>query len=231
MSFARGVGIVFGVRSVGNDEYLHILIQPAGRPEAVALIALYLVEGLAYGHAAPLEFHMNHGKAVHQNGDIVAGFVISAILLILVDDLKAVVVDVLLVDEGDVLGAAVVAREVQDAVFLHAPGLFLNAVLPVRKLLMEKARPLLIGKTEVVQKFELPAQVPDQRFFLMHGKILVPLRAELPDEFFFQRRFALVGVGTHGRRRVFGHHRAFRALGHHVEAGHFASLKVRSLSR
>ena len=47
---------------------------------------------------------MDHGEAVDKNGHVVAGVVRSGLLLILVDDLQAIVVDVLLVKQSDVFG-------------------------------------------------------------------------------------------------------------------------------
>ena len=56
---ARGVGIIFAVCAVTDDENLDIFIKSAGSPEAVALITVDLVERLANGDAAPFQFHMN----------------------------------------------------------------------------------------------------------------------------------------------------------------------------
>ena len=66
--------------------------------------------------------------------------------LVLVDDLQAVVVDVLLVDQVDVLGAAVVALEDLNVVFLHARGLLDDAVVGARDLLGEEAIPFGVGE-------------------------------------------------------------------------------------
>ena len=51
---------------------------------------------------------MHEGKAVYKDGNVVPCFMFSTGLLILVDDLKAVVVDVLLVQQVYVLGRAVI---------------------------------------------------------------------------------------------------------------------------
>ena len=40
-----GVGVVFGVCSVGDDEYLDEFEEPGACPEAFVLVAVYLVEG------------------------------------------------------------------------------------------------------------------------------------------------------------------------------------------
>ncbi len=51
MTGAGGVGIILGVGAVRNNKDLHILKKAAGRPEALALIAFNLVEGLTDGDA------------------------------------------------------------------------------------------------------------------------------------------------------------------------------------
>mgnify|MGYP001686450665 CR=1 FL=1 len=68
------------------------------------------------------------GKAVDEDGDVVAGVVGAGIDDVLVGDLQAVVVDVLLVDEPDVLGLAVVPDEGLDVVLLDATRLLRDLV-------------------------------------------------------------------------------------------------------
>ena len=97
VAVAGGVGVVLGVGAVGDHKDLHILIQPAGAPEAVPLVALDLVERLPDGHPPALKLHVDQGQAVDQNGHVIPGAVAAPFLLVLVDHLEAVVVDVLLV--------------------------------------------------------------------------------------------------------------------------------------
>ena len=54
MAVTGRVGVVFCVRAVGDNENLHILIQPAASPKAVPLVTVDLVERLFDGHTAPL---------------------------------------------------------------------------------------------------------------------------------------------------------------------------------
>ena len=58
MVFARSIAVIFGMRSVGNGEDLHILEESACRPETVALIAVDLVERFPDLHTPALEFEM-----------------------------------------------------------------------------------------------------------------------------------------------------------------------------
>ena len=108
---AGTVGVVLGICAVGDHENLHILVQAAARPERIPLIAVDLVERLPDGHPAPLQFHMNQRKAVDQNRHIVAVIMprtVCLLHLILVDDLQAVIVDVLFVDQRDIFGTAII---------------------------------------------------------------------------------------------------------------------------
>ena len=50
---ASGVRVVFGIRAIGDNEYLNILEQPAACPKAIPLIAVDLVECLLDGHTTP----------------------------------------------------------------------------------------------------------------------------------------------------------------------------------
>ena len=77
----------------------------------IALIPVDLVERLPDSHTAPLQLHMDHRETVDQDRHIIAVAVPRSFVLadgILVDDLKKIVVDVLLVKQSDVLGGAVI---------------------------------------------------------------------------------------------------------------------------
>lgn len=44
------VRIILGICSVGNNEYLYILIESTASPETVTLISVYLIESLSDGN-------------------------------------------------------------------------------------------------------------------------------------------------------------------------------------
>ena len=67
---AGGVGIILRVGAVGDDENLDIFKQAACCPEAVALVALDLVERLADGHTAPLELDMYQRQTIDEDGHV-----------------------------------------------------------------------------------------------------------------------------------------------------------------
>ena len=105
MPQAGRVGVIFCVRSVGDNKNLHIVEQAAARPKAVALVAVDLIECLADSYPATLQLHMNQRQSVDENGHIVTVIVGSALCLrngILVDDLQRIVVNTLFIKEANV---------------------------------------------------------------------------------------------------------------------------------
>ena len=178
---AGAVGVVLGICAVGDHKNLHILVQTAARPERIPLIAVDLVKCLPDGHPVPLQFHMNQRKAVDQNRHIVAIIMPRAVCLfylILVDDLQAVVVDVLLVNQRDVFGAAIISVQHLHIIFLNLPGLFRNMLVGVGNYITEKLPPLRIGKLVVVQLFQLAAEVGNQFILGMQRQIGIALLAQ-----------------------------------------------------
>ena len=96
------IGIILRVRAVGDHENLHILKKTRTRPEAVTLIAVYLIERFTDRHSTPFQFDMHKRKAVDKHRHIIAVLPLSGIDFILIDDLQAVVMDILLVDQRDI---------------------------------------------------------------------------------------------------------------------------------
>jgi hypothetical protein len=140
------------MRAVGDDEQLDVLEQAGRRPERLPLVPVDLVERLLERHPAALELHVHQRQPVDQDRDVVpVGPLDAAPLalgLVLVDDLQAVVVNVCLVQQGDVLAAAVVPHEHQDVVLVDADALLNNALVLGRDLLLEQAGPLVVGEAD-----------------------------------------------------------------------------------
>ena len=221
---AGAVGVVLGICAVGDHENLRILVQTAARPERIPLIAVDLVERLPDGHPAPLQFHMNQRKAIDQNRHIVAVIMPCAVCLfylILVDDLQAVVVDVLFVDQCDIFGTSIIPVQHLHIVFLNLPGLFRNMLVGVGNYITEKLPPLRIGKLVVVQLFQLAAEVSNQFIFGMQRQIGIALFTQQPDKLFFQFRLALVAVRAHLGGFIGGNNGIFIGSRNDIEKGHF----------
>ena len=178
---AGAVGIVLGVGAVGDDKNLHILEQATPRPEGIPLVAVDLVEGLSNGHSPAFQLNMYQRQAVDQHRHIVAVAVFGSLLLaylILVDDLETVVVDVLLIDEGDIFGGAVIPPQHLHKVLLDFPGLLHNMLVGVGDGIGEEPLPLPIGELVAIQSFQVAAQVGNEVGFLVDLQILIALLGE-----------------------------------------------------
>ena len=200
-----GVGVVFGVGAIGDNEDLHILKQTAASPEGLPLVAIDLVEGFPDGYAPAFEFHMHQRQAVDQDGHVIAVVMAGALGLadlVLVDNLQAVFVDVLLVDQGDVFGTTVVPPQNLDEILLDLAGLFHNMLVGVGNGMGKELIPLAVGEGIIVEGFQLTAQVGDEFRLGVDGKVGIPLFGELPDEGFLQLRLALVSLRAGGRGGV-----------------------------
>ena len=230
------VGVILGIGAVGHHKNLHILKQARSRPETVPLVAVDLVERLPDGHTPPLEFNMYHRQAVDQNRHIIAVVVGRALLFgndVLVDDLQAVVVDVLFIKQRDVFAAAVVPAEHLHKVLLNEAGLFHDTAFRVCQHLTEKAAPLLIGKPVTVHRFQLNPQVVHQIFFLMYVKVLIAQFLQQTDKLPLQLRLALIRLRALSLGFVFRYNGAFAALGDDVKIGHSitTNLYIDSIAR
>ena len=168
--------------AVRYDEYLHILIKAARRPEAVALIAVYLVECLFDLDASTLQLDVDEREAIHEYGHVIAVLEIAAVLRVLVDDLKEILVDVGLVDEHDVLRRAVVTAKVLYIVLLYPARLLLDAVIRICNARIEEALPLVISEFVVIQLLYLTAKITFKRIDVVYLEILVAFLRQNADE-------------------------------------------------
>ena len=220
---AGAIGVVLGVRTVGDDKNLRILEQTAASPEGIPLIAVDLVERLADGHAASFELYMHQRESIHQNGYIIAVIMLCALILtdlILIDDLQEIVVDVLFVDQRDVLGRAIIANQHLHVILLDFSGLICDAVVGIGDAVAEKALPFILGEGIAVQLFQLRTQVGDKLAFRMDGQVFIALLAKQANKLLLQHGFALIAVRTCLNRLVFGDNGILRRLGDDIEIRH-----------
>ena len=77
---------------------------------------------------------------------------------------------------------------------LDGAALFNDALVGIGKSLRKETLPFAVSKGVIVQKLQLPSEVGNQTVFVMNGKVLIPLRGQQPNEFFFKSRFALKAV-------------------------------------
>ena len=204
---ACGVRVVFRFCAVRDDEYLHVVEHSAACPERVPQVAVYLVEGLLDGHAPALQFDMHQRQTVHQYRHVVAVLMGTVGHLILVDYLQAVVVDVGLVDELDVLRRAIIQPQVQHvALALNHLRLVGDGHLFVANH-GQQAAPLAIREHHVVQQLQLAAKVLQQPGLVLHLHVLVALTLKLLDERLLQRRLTLIALSRLRLHLVVRRHR------------------------
>ena len=223
---AGGVGVIFRVRAIGDDENLHELIQPAGGPEAIPLIAVDLVERLPNGHTAAFQLNVNQRQTIDQHRHIIAIIMRSALLSgdgILMDDLQAIVMDALFVDELNVFALPAVPAKHLHIVLLNQARLFKNAGIAIRQHFIPKPLPFAVGEAIIIQLFKLRAQVGDEVGFFVNGQAFIAQFAKQADELVFQLGFALICLRALGLRLVFCYNRAFAALSNYIEIAHLSS--------
>ena len=137
--------------------------------------------------------------------------------------------DVLLVDQRDVLGAAIIPVQHLHIIFLNLPGLFGNMLVGVGNYITEKLPPLRIGKLVVVQLFQLAAEVSNQFILGMQRQIGVALLAQQPDKLFFQFRLTLVAVRAHLGELIGGNNSIFTRACDNIERNHNIVLSLSKL--
>ena len=91
MCIACGVAIVFCFCTVGDNEYLCIVIKTCASPKRVALIAIYLVKSLLDGDASFLQLYVHQWQTIYEDGYIIAGVVCTLFFLKLVQHLEFIV--------------------------------------------------------------------------------------------------------------------------------------------
>ena len=199
MGVAGCIGVIAREGAVADDEELDVFEEAAARPEGVALVAVDLIEGFLEVHAAPFEFHVNKREAVYKDGDIIAVGACAILYLILVDDLKAIAVDVVLIYEFDIAEvdsvlASVKQRKYLDGVVLDGIGFLNYPVILVGEDHPEEEVPLAVGEFEVIETFELGAKIGDEGLFIHDWEVFIALLLKLADECRFEGCFALIAA-------------------------------------
>ena len=194
-----GVGVILGIGPVRDHEDLHVFKEPGARPERVAEIAVDLVERLFDRDAPPFQFHVYQRKPVDKDRDVVAIVAASAVFgphHVLIDDLQAVVMYVLFVQQRDILRRSVVAAKHLHVILLDPARLLNDPVVLRGNTLPEKAFPFRIGERALIQRLDLATQIVQKILFGMDGEIFVSLLRKHAEKIPLEFRFALIGVCT-----------------------------------
>ena len=194
MAVPGGIGVILGVRSIGNDENLHILIQTACRKEAVSLITFNLIKGFPDSNATAFQLYMDKRQTIDQNGHVIACVVSAFGFFILVDNLKAVIVNILFVNKLKILGSSIIPAKHLHMIGLHGAAFLYDTLVRISKRFRKEPLPLTVGKSIIIQNLQLFSKVGNQTVFIMDCKVLVPLHGQQTDEFLFQSLFALEAV-------------------------------------
>ena len=158
----RGVGVILGVRTIGDNEQLDILKQSAIRPKRIIAVSLDLIESLTYRHTSTLEFDMYHRQTINENRHVVPCAVFAFCGRVLMNDLQAVLEDMRLVNQFDVLKTGVVLFDVLQlgsTVVLQQFGFVGNRCAFVRELRTEETFPLIVGKLDMIEFLQLLAEI------------------------------------------------------------------------
>lgn len=136
--------------------------------------------------------------------------------------------DVLLVDQRDVLGTAVVTPEDLDMILLELAGLFRDVLVGVRQLLREKPAPLVLAELNAIECFQLAPKISHQLFLAVDRQILIALLCQKADKFPLQRGLALVAVRAGLDWLILRHNGVFICRGDDIEIAHkeFASISA-----
>ena len=215
-----GVRVVFGVGAVRDDEYLHILIQPAACPETVALVSVYLVERFSQLVASAFQFNVDEGESVDEDGHVVPRVVVSSFFYVLVDDLNEIVVYVVLVNEVDVPAFSGISSEDLDVIFLYFGSLCYNIIILVGDALVEKVSPFVVSEAIAIQFLQTGAEIGYEVCFRMNRQILIALLCKKTDEFPLQISLTLVCFGRAHRVLIFRDHGVLLTFRNDIVLGH-----------
>lgn len=216
-----GVGVVFGICSIGDDKYLHILIQSASCPETVPLVSVYLVESLLELDTSSFEFNMHKWETIDKYGHIISGVIVPAVFHILIYDLDKVIMDIVLVDEFEVLAFTRVSFKDLNIVILNLLCLGYNIIVLVGYALIEKVLPLTIREVVVVQFLQLSSEVGDKVSLCMDREIFIPLLPKEPDELFLQISLTLEAFGRSRHVVILRDHSVFLAFSYDIVLCHY----------
>ena len=200
------IGIIFSIRAIGDNKNLHILKQSAASLKRLTLITVDLIERLTNWNTTAFQLNMDERQAIDQHRNIITVIVLCALLPadgILMKNLQAVIVNVLLVNKGDVFRGTVITGQHLYVVLLNFARLFDDMLIRISHTVFEKGFPLRIRELIIVQLLQSASEIGNQLFFRVDRQIFVALFTEQPDKFLFKRNFALVAVRPLFDRLIF----------------------------
>ena len=221
------VGVVLRIRTIRDNKDLSILKQPTSCPEGIPLVAIDLIEGFSDSNTSAFQFDMNERKSIDQNSNIISVIVLGSPCgtnHVLVDDLQEVIMDIFLINDGDVLGRTIITLKNLNIILLNLTGLLHDSFIGIGNGVCEEAFPLILREVIIIQFFQLKAQIGNQIFFSMDLQIFISLFTEQAYEFLFQFRLRLVTVRTCLHRLIFCNDCIFACRCHYIKEWHTRHL-------
>ena len=180
LRFVTGrVGVILGVRSIRDNEQLDILKQSAICPERIIAVSLDLIESFPNRHTSTFEFDMYHRQTINENRHIVPCAVFAFCGRVLMNNLQAVLEDMRLVNQFDVLKTGVIFFDVLQlcsTIVLQQFGFVGYRGSCVREFRTEETFPLIVGKLDIIEFLQLLAEVGYQFRLGMYIQIFISLR-------------------------------------------------------
>ena len=150
---------------------------------------------------------MHKRQSIDEYGYIVAGIVVSLLFFVLVDDLKVVVMNVLLVNQVNILGLTSVSFENLYVIFLYLGSLGFNAFVLVSNHIIEETLPFAVSEGVVVKSLQLHTEVIHKVLFRVDSKVFVSLLGKGLNELLLQLCFRLVFIALAVNRLIVAHNR------------------------
>ena len=147
------VRVVLRIRSIGNDKYLYILKQTAASPERISLIAVNLIKRFTNRNTTSLQLYVYKRKSIDKNRHIVSVIVLCSPIRshnILIDDLKPVVMNICLVNQGDVLCHRIITFKDLNIILLDLSCFLDYMLIRVCNGIGEKPFPLIITELIII---------------------------------------------------------------------------------
>ena len=120
-------------------------------------------------------------QTVYKYCDIITVIVFCAVCCtnhILIDNLQAVVVNVLFINQRDILGFTAVTLQNFDIILLNGACFLCDRLIRIGNAVLKKIIPFLIGELVIIQFFQSFTKVLNQVLLGMYRQISIALLAE-----------------------------------------------------
>ena len=145
MTRTHRITVILSQCTITDHKQLDIFKQPGACPETITLITVDLIKCLPDIDAPTLQLNMHHRQTVNQYRHIITTGP-PALCCILINNLQAVIVDMPLIKQINVLTSTIIPFENLNIIFLNARGLFEHTIILTGNRCRKKTRPFGIRK-------------------------------------------------------------------------------------